>query len=112
MSSHPEERRNYQRISVDCKIHFAIGPEVDVRKRYYHTSSVRDLSAKGVSFNSAKTLPVGTFLHIKMDFPKGPTLKVRGEVLRCVDSGPGLYTIGVKFYGSAQSLSELFKPWI
>ena len=104
-----KERRGFSRIPVECKIHFAVGPEEDPKKRSYLASHVKDLSTQGVSFESKKAFEPGTFFHLKMEFPrKETTVKVRGSVQRCEALGAGHYVIGVKFFGSATSLAGLF----
>ena len=96
-----EEKRTYNRINVDCEVYFAVGLEPDKSKRVYLRGDVKDLSAGGLSFESAKELPVGQMLHLTLDFPKKKNLlHIRGVVRRCQplsDGKAGAFIIGVEF---------------
>ena len=101
-----KEKRNYERIGVDCEVHFAPGVEPDKSKRVYLQADVKDLSAEGLSFESAKGFPIGQILHLSLHFlTTNNTLDVRGEVKRCTplsDNKTGAFNIGVKFLATGK----------
>ena len=118
MTPESNEKRKYHRVSANCEINFALGPEPVESKRTYFKVRAKDISAQGIAFEFSKELPMGTFLHLSLKFSSNKTvLKVRGEVQRCMplDQAHGSekkFLIGVKFFGTPANLAKIFMEYL
>ena len=114
MTTKNDEKRKYHRLDANCEVSFAVGPESDKKKRIYFTVPAKNLSVQGLAFEFNKELPLGTFLHVKLNFlARKTTVKVRGEVQRCTKAHHAhdavlSFVVGVKFLGSPDNLGNVF----
>ena len=107
-----QEKRKYNRMHVDCEVHFALADENGQKKHAYMSSIARDLSAQGMSFDSMEKFNLGDRFVLKMKFgSKPPVLKLLGEVRRCTPA-PEVngkhFKIGVIFLESPEKLGPIF----
>jgi len=89
-----DEKRDFQRMPVQCDISYIIDGETE---KYYGKGS--DLSATGVMFAADKDLPLGTILeiHVHPFIKTVQSLTATAEVIRNDKEGDS-YIIGVKMY--------------
>jgi hypothetical protein len=89
-----DEKRDFQRMPVQCDISYIIDGETE---KYYGTGS--DLSATGVMFSADRDLPLGTILeiHVHPYIKTVQSLTAKAEVIRN-DKQDGSYIIGVKMF--------------
>jgi len=87
-----DEKRDFQRMPVDCKVDFSI----EGQKEVFHGDG-KDLSATGVTFISENELQPGTIININVHpFIKTVRpLSAKAEVIRCTKNDDG-FMIGVK----------------
>jgi hypothetical protein len=65
-----EEKRSSARVQKNLIIQFSFDAEGPSRK--WDVSSIRDIGEKGVSFNAASKVPVGSIIHMLIKIPLRP----------------------------------------
>ncbi len=94
------EKRATQRISLKENVRFGVNsPE--------HDGMSQDLSPKGMSISSQKTLPVNSSIIIRFNSSNGD-ITAEGKVI-WVSSPPGINSImGIRFTGTNDELVNLY----
>ena len=93
-----DEKRDFQRMPVECDISYSLHEAIGEDKKKYYGKGA-DLSAAGVMFSSEKDLPLGTILdiHIHPYIKTVKDLVAKAEVVRNEKQNDG-YIIGVKMF--------------
>ncbi len=84
------EKRDFQRMVVDCSFEFRLSGE-----QHRHHGTVRNLSAKGVSFLSEDPLAIGASISMKLT-PQNditPPLAAEVTITRCEPDEAGNHLI-------------------
>ncbi len=94
MVIHHDEKRDFQRMPVECDVSFSLAGNSN-----HFEGKGSDLSATGVMFSTQEDLPLGTILdiHIHPYIKTVQALTAKAEVIRNqkLDSG---FLIGVKMF--------------
>ena len=84
------EKRDFQRMAVGCPFEYQL-----VGDQKTHHGTVRNLSAKGVSFLTSNPLTVGDAIHMTLT-PQNditPPLSADVTITRCDSDEPGNYLV-------------------
>ena len=90
-----DEKRDFQRMPVECDISYIIEGETE---KYFGKGS--DLSATGVMFSADRDLSLGTImeLHVHPFIKTVQSLSAKAEVIRNDKQGDNSFIIGVKMF--------------
>jgi hypothetical protein len=106
-----KERRSFERIEVPgASVRYRIAKGLGLLKNYSHSEEIINLSKSGIAFNVKHPAGYGTPLEMKVTFPDGNGLYLKGKIRWQKNSnGSGHETIGVMFepFGSKKQYNSI-----
>lgn len=99
MTKKSDERRSINRIEVPgASLRFKFARGVNVLKNYSNSPDILNVSKSGIAFKSSQKAGYGDAIHLKLSFPDGKNINLKGKVRWAKDAnGSGIKSIGVLF---------------
>lgn len=111
LMSKDNERRSFERIEIPgASVRYKISKGLGLIKNYSHSEGILNLSKSGIAFNMRHSVVFGTPLEMKISFPDGNDLHLKGKIRwQKNTNGSGRETIGVMFnpFGSKKQYNSI-----
>jgi PilZ domain len=79
--SKDSERRSFKRIAISgAQVRYKKAKSLNVLKNFSHGDEIINLSKSGVSFKMLEEVKFGEPVQMKIEFPDGNNLKLKGRV--------------------------------
>jgi len=104
------ERREYVRISVELSLEYRILSPEEYKFELLSASKTKDISACGLLFETKESIPVGSFLEVKIYFHDF-TFSLIGKVVRKVKV-KDKYQTGIKFINLSKEAKEKLNKYL
>ena len=76
-----DERRSIHRIEVPgVSLKFKLSRGVNVLKNYSTSPDILNVSKSGIAFKTSQTAGYGDAIHLKLSFPDGKNINLKGKV--------------------------------
>lgn len=76
-----EERRSFMRIEVPgAQVKYKLPTKLRFMKNFSATAEVENVSKSGISFNAAKDIEKGSTVDMRLSFPDGKSIELKGKV--------------------------------